>query len=327
MAVSEMEKKYAIDSKETITLGGVPQSIRVRTSDPELPVVLFLHGGPGVCDRHWVLKYQSGLAKIATMVCWDQRGSGLSYNKAYKPEDLTVDVMVSDAAELVEALLHRFNKESLIIVGHSWGSLLGTLLAHRHPEGIAAYIGMGQYVRGDENEALSYDFVMNKARMSGNKKAIAQLERIGAPVKGHYKSLDDLMVQRNWMTKFGGGSYAEKESIWSSMIIPLLKTDEYRLRDLWNYYKGTFFSLEALWSEVVDRNLEDEVKSLKMPVYLTEGRHDQNTPIPIAERWFKALKAPKKEWIWFENSAHSPIKEEPRNWGDAVKEIIKAASV
>lgn len=319
-----MAENYAIDSKETITLGGVPQSIRIRTSDPSLPIVLFLHGGPGVCDRHWVLKYQSGLADTATMVCWDQRGSGLSYSKAYKKEDFSIDLMVNDAAELVETLLRRFDKKELVVVGHSWGSLLGALLASRRPEGIAAYIGMGQYIRGDENEALSYDFVTEKAREENNAKAIAELERIGAPVNGHYKSLDDLMVQRNWMTKFGGGCYAEKESIWTSMIIPLLKTDEYKLGDLWGYYKGTFFSLEALWSEVVDSNLENEVKSLKMPVFLTEGRHDQNTPVSIAQRWFYALDAPRKELIWFENSAHSPIKEEPKAWGETVERLIKS---
>ncbi|MDO4566662.1 MAG: alpha/beta hydrolase [Oscillospiraceae bacterium] len=313
---------YKLDSRETIELGGVKQSICLRAADEKLPLLLFLHGGPGVCDRHWVLKYQSSLAESAVMICWDQRGSGLSYDKAYKPEDFSVDLMVSDAAELAEKLCERFEREKLIIVGHSWGSLLGTLLAKRCPEHIAAYIGMGQFVRGDENEAMSYDFVMNVARETGNKKALAELERIGAPIKGHYKSLDDLMVQRNWMTKFGGGAYKHKESIWTSMVLPLLATPEYRLTDLYNYYKGSFFSLGALWDEVVDANLERDVKSLEMPVFLTEGRHDQNTPPSIAERWFEALEAPKKEWIWFESSAHSPIKEEPELWGETVKGII-----
>ena len=56
------------------------------------------------------------------------------------------------------------------------------------------------------------------------------------------------------------------------------------------------------------------VPELTVPVVLTEGRHDQNTPASIAERWFKALKAPEKRWIWFEDSAHSPIHEEPERW-------------
>ncbi|MEA4912165.1 MAG: alpha/beta hydrolase [Oscillospiraceae bacterium] len=314
--------EYVLDSKETVTLGGVPQHIRLRSTDSSLPVLLFIHGGPGVCDRHWVLGDQSALAAVATMVCWDQRGAGLSYDKSLKKEDMTVQRMVDDASELLDWLRARFNQDKIFIVGHSWGSLLGTLLAKQRPDAVRAYIGMGQFVEGDENERLSYQFVLDEANRRGDKKALAALARIGAPVGGRYKSMDDMMVQRNLMTKYGGGCYAEKESIWTSMIFPLLRTPEYRLRDFMGYYKGAFFSLEALWDEVVSFDLFKTVPSLDVPVYLTEGRHDQNTPIPISRRWFEALKAPKKEWIWFENSAHSPIKEEPEAWGAAVKKIL-----
>ena len=200
---------YAIDTKETIVLGGVKQNIRIRSADFALPVVLFLHGGPGVCERHQVLQYQSGLAETATMVCWDQRGSGLSYDKKSDPGTMTVSRMVEDAAELVDRLRLRFGKKKILIVGHSWGTLLGTLLAHRHPDGIAAYVGMGQYVTGDENEALSYRFVYGEAERRGDKKALRALEAIGAPVSGHYRNLDDLMVQRNLMTKYGGGAFGK----------------------------------------------------------------------------------------------------------------------
>ncbi|NCC68983.1 MAG: alpha/beta hydrolase, partial [Clostridia bacterium] len=270
---------YAIDAKETVTLGGVPQNIRIRSADPALPVVLFLHGGPGVCERHQVLKYQSGLAGAATLVCWDQRGSGLSYDKKLDPGTMTVSRMVDDAAELVDLLRKRFGKEKIIIVGHSWGTLLGTLLAYRYPDGVQAYVGMGQYVDGDENEAVSYQFVLDEARKLGDKKAVKALERVGAPVKGHYKNLDDLMVQRNLMTKYGGGTFGEKDSLMKSLVLPLLRTSEYSLFDIIKYRDGAFFSLKTLWEEVVDVNFFEEVKALSMPVYLTEGRHDQNTPI------------------------------------------------
>lgn len=315
--------KYRIDTKETVILGGNTQHIRIRSNDESNPVMLFIHGGPGICDRHWVLKYQSSLADIVTMVCWDQRGSGLSYSKNCKAEDLSVSRMVDDGAELAKYLAEKFNKKKIIIVGHSWGTILGSLLAKKNPELIEAYIGMGQFVDGAENERLSYKFVYDKAIELNDKKAKAELDKIGWPQNGHYRCFDDLMVQRNWMTKFGGGGYGEKESIWTSMIIPLIKTREYNLFDIIKYAKGAFFTLKALWDEVVDQNFFTQIPQLEMPVFLTEGRHDQNTPIPIAEKWFAALKAPYKEWIWFEKSAHSPIKEEPENWNMAVRAVVK----
>jgi pimeloyl-ACP methyl ester carboxylesterase len=314
---------YTLDVKEIVSLGGVKQSIRIRTSDETLPVVLFLHGGPGVCDRHWVLKHQSDIAGVATMVCWDQRGAGLSYDKSLKKEDLCVSRMVEDAAQLVAYLCKRFNRDKIIVVGHSWGTLLGTLLAQKHPEHIAAYIGMGQFVDGPENERLSYQFVFDEATKRGDKKALKNLAKIGWPEKGHYKTLDDLMVQRNLMTKYGGEDYGESDGIIKAILIPLLRSPEYRLTDLVKYYKGAFFSLESMWEEIIDFDFNKDVTKLDMPVYLTEGRHDQNTPTQLAQKWFENLSAPHKEWIWFEKSAHSPIKNEPDAWGKTVMRIIR----
>ena len=314
--------QYALDEKLTLPLGGIPQAIRIRSTDSSLPVLLFLHGGPGVCDRHWVLRDQSALAEIATMVCWDQRGAGLSWSKQLRGEDMTAGRLVEDAHELVLYLKKRFAKKKIYIVGHSWGTALGTLLVQKYPEDIAVYIGMGQYVNGPENERLSYEFVLEEAKKRGDQKALKDLERIGWPKDGHYANIDELMVQRDLMTKYGGEDYGESDGIMKAMILPILRSPEYKLTDLWRYYKGAFFCLNNMWDEVVDLQFDKTVPELKVPVYLTEGRHDQNTPIPIAEAWFDQLQAPKKEWIWFEKSAHSPIKNEPELWGKTVRRIV-----
>jgi len=317
------EKQYPIDLKEVIDLGGAMQHIRIRGTDASLPILLFLHGGPGVSDRHWVLKYQSHLTDVCTMVCWDQRGSGKSYNSEQAKQKMTIDMMVNDATELVEYLCKKFDKDKLYIVGHSWGTMLGVLLAQRIPHRIAAYVGMGQVVDLDENERLSYKFVMDEAIRLNDTKAIKVLEKIGPPKNGSYGSLDNLIKQRNYMTKYGGGSYKEKESIWASLIIPILKSPEYTLADLLRYARGSFYCLGQLWDEVVATiRFNETVLKLDVPVYLTEGRHDQNTPPSIALKWFDALEAPYKEWIWFEESAHSPIKEEPELWGKVIREKL-----
>ena len=173
--------KYAIDEKLVLPVGGVPQSVRIRSADESLPVLLFLHGGPGVCDRHWVLRDQSDLALFATMVCWDQRGAGLSWSRTLRRKDMTVDRMVEDTHELIGYLKRRFRKNAVYLVGHSWGTILGTLLVQKYPEDAAVYIGMGQFVNGSENERLSYEFVLREAEKRGDKKALRDLARIGWP--------------------------------------------------------------------------------------------------------------------------------------------------
>ena len=131
------------------------------------------------------------------------------------------------------------------------------------------------------------------------------------------------MVQRDYMTKFGGGGYKESQSIVKSVLIPLLQSPEYTLFDLPKYSEGVFYNLRQLWNDVAVSSFINDVQKLTVPVFITQGRHDQNTPSALARRWFDALDAPQKEWFWFEESAHSPIKEEPEAWGRTVREIIE----
>ena len=317
------KSNYELDYNENVTLGGRPQSIRVRGANAQNPILLFLHGGPGAPDRHTVLKYQSGLADVCTIVCWDQRGSGKSFSKEQKREDMTVDLIVNDAAELVEYLCSKFEKESVYIVGHSWGSVLGVMLSQRNPERVAAYVGMGQVVDLDENERLSYQFVIDEARKRGDKKGIRDLERIGEPVDGSYGSFKNLVTQRNYMSKYGGGEYNSKDSVWASVIRPILRSPEYSFFDLIRYFRGTFYCAKQLFEEMMSTvRFTKTVAELAVPVYITQGDHDQNAPTSIARKWFDTLRAPRKEWISFEKSAHSPIKEESELWGKAICEKL-----
>ncbi|MCL2491580.1 MAG: alpha/beta hydrolase [Coriobacteriia bacterium] len=317
------QTSYPLDYQVVVTLGGYPQHIRVRGTDADNPVLLFLHGGPGVSDRHWVIKDQSDLAEVCTMVCWDQRGSGKSYSGTQVKQGLTLKMMVDDAEELVDHLREKFDKDKIYIVGHSWGSMLGVLLAQRAPEKIATYIGMGQVVDLEENEELAYKFTLDEATRRGDKKALRDLAKIGEPVNGSYGDLSNLITQRNLMTKYGGGTYNESENIWKSVIMPVLQSPEYTLGDLVKYIRGSLYSLNQLWPELAERiRFMDSVKSLEMPVLITQGIHDQNTPSVIARKWFDQLEAPSKEWIDFDQSAHSPIKEEPELWGKVIREKV-----
>jgi pimeloyl-ACP methyl ester carboxylesterase len=55
----------------------------------------------------------------------------------------------------------------------------------------------------------------------------------------------------------------------------------------------------------------DSVTTFKCPIFLFDGRHDYATSHELAAEWFKKIKAPKKEFFWFDNSAHMVMQEEP----------------
>ncbi len=317
-----MKKRYAIDEHLKVPVNGTELDIRIRGTSAANPVLLFLHGGPGMCDRHFIMRDQALLADVCTLVCFDQRGSGKSYTRAQAKREMDTDTVVEDARIVVEYLCDRFRRDRIHIVGHSYGSYLGVLLCQRYPQRIAAYVGMGQLADGPENERLSYEFVLREAEKRRDKKALADLKRIGAPKNGLYASLDDLMVQRNYMTKYGGETHGRSEPLFRSVVLPILRSPEYTLFDLARYANGTFYNLRQLWQPVATSNFIESVHSLDVPVYITQGRHDLNTPSELARAWFDALEAPKKEWIWFENSAHCPIREETERWNAVIRERL-----
>lgn len=318
-----MDHHSPLDYSEWITLNGDRQNIRIYSQDAANPVILFLHGGPGVCDRHIVLRYQRALSRDFTLVMWDQRGSGKSFTRESLKHPIHLADYVADARELVQYLCRKFQKEQVILACHSWGTVVGLTLAAAHPQQIAAYIGQGQFVNGAENERLSWQFCLDEAKRLGDQKAVKRLSGI-APVNGNYQSHDAMMTQRDYLAKYGGGNYKERGGMVKSMLLPLLKTKEYSLMDIFSYARGGMHLSDALWGEVVACRFDETVRKLAMPVLLTIGRHDYNTPAALAETWFQTLDAPQKEWVWFEESAHSPILEEPEKWGETVREFCRA---
>ncbi len=295
---------------EKVILGGVEQTILIRTHDPANPVLLFLHGGPGSPETPIVVHFNQELEKHFVVVNWDQRGAGKSFSKKIPEESFTIDQFVEDTHQLVIWLKQRFDQEKIFLVGHSWGSGLGMYVVEKYPEDFHAFVGTGQIADMRRNEMLSYEFVLEQARQADHKKAIKQLEKIGYPENGEYKDgLKGLMTQRKWLTQFGGFLYGE--SSMKPVIQVYSRSPEYTFFDMIKFLRGSRRSLHLLLDEILEINLIEQVPAVQIPVYFVIGRHDYTTPFVLAEEYFNQLQAPYKEFIWFEKSAHSPPFEEP----------------
>ena len=314
-----------IDIKEKIELNGLKQTIHIKGNDANNPVLLFLHGGPGITNRHSAMQSNADLLDDFTIVAWDQRGTAGSY-KGAKEEDLTIKQLTEDAAALVRYLCVRFNKKKIFVIGGSWGSLLGTNLIYTHPENIAAFVGFGQFVNGHKNEVISWEYSLEEAQKAGNEKDVAELKRVGPPVEGIYKGgFDGMMVQRNIMMKYGGYSKDEKKrSYLDAMVKPILKSGEYTLSDLYGYVKGYKFVLNKMWPEVGTVKFDETHLKFDVPFFIFDGRLDKNTPADLVEDWYNSFTAPRKELHWFEKSGHNPMSDETEAFKKLLKEKLLA---
>lgn len=298
--------KGSIAEIQHLNLNGIDQFVLIRGKSLDNPVLLMVHGGPGSPQVHMNCKYNKELEDRYIVVNWDQRGAGASYYDSISPENMSIDIMIEDTRQLSEYLIKRFNKEKIFILGHSWGSYLGIRTVSKYPNLYYAYIGIGQVTDQRKSEQISYNFVMEQAKKENNTKAIQQLEQIGFPENGMYRDSEKgMMIERNWVMNYGGAAWKRnKADFYKLFILPLFKFKEYSVEDKFNYVRGMAKTQRVLWDPLMNQQISDLVKSVEVPVYILQGKHDYQTSFEMAKIYFDSLQAPRKEFIEFSNSAH-----------------------
>lgn len=295
----------SIAEMQRIELGGVEQSILLRGRNVDSPILIWLHGGPGMDETGMWRFYNAALEDHFLVVYWTQRGTGRSYNDDIPANSMRISQFVADLDQLIAMLKARFHRANVVLVGHSWGTSIGVAYAQAHPDNVAAYVGIGQVVNATEGERRSYQFTLDEARRAGNREAENALRRIGPPPY----SLAAIVEQRGWLNEFGGAWHKPRtlpDLMWTSF-----KASEVTLYDGLQFLPGQSFSQDSLARENATVDWLHRATRFQMPVFILAGRFDRNTDAELQRSYFDRIEAPHKRFRWFENSAHSPPFEEP----------------
>jgi pimeloyl-ACP methyl ester carboxylesterase len=300
-----------IERAETVRIGGIDQFVTIRGVDRRNPVLLILHGGPGDVETPLAWWNTRELEEYFTVVEWDQRGAGKTYlinDPKAIAATMTPDRMISDTEDLISWLRTNLHKRKIFLLGHSWGSYLGLEVAKRHPDWLYAYIGTGQATNIPESERRGYAYALAAARRTGNRQAIAELESI-APyaTPGRPIPLKSITIERKW-SDFFGGVMANRTHQTDGSAAEL--SPDYSDAEITHVWDGNDYSEQLLFSNVVGLDLSN-IRELKCPLLLLEGRHDRTVNSEIAYEWFKSVRSPSKRFVWFEHSAHEVMSEEP----------------
>jgi pimeloyl-ACP methyl ester carboxylesterase len=153
----------------------------LRGENGSNPPLILLHGGLGFTEMRLFRHFNAPLEKCFTVVNWDQRGAGKSFDRKIPKSSMTVEQFIADLDELVDTIRRRLGRRKVTIFGHSWGSALGVLYAARFPDKVAAYVGSGQIGDWPAGELSSYAFVLAELDRRNNRKAVKELRAIGAP--------------------------------------------------------------------------------------------------------------------------------------------------
>lgn len=309
-----------ISEKIHVKLNGVNQGMFIRGMDTTKPVLLYLHGG--MPEYFLAQKYPTGLENYFTVVWWEQRGSGISYDASIPRETMTLKQMISDTRAVTNYLRKRFGKEKIYLMGHSGGTFIGIQVAAEAPELYYAYIGVAQMSDQLKSEKFAYDYMLNQYRKTGNIKMVRKLE--AAPVTLESGMPDAYRALRDpAMHSLGIGTTHTMNSVITGIFLPSLFCRDYTLKEKINMWRGKSSSgISILWDEIVATDLSKRVPELKIPVYFIEGIYDYTCSYTLAKEYFEKLQAPVKGFYTFRESAHSPLFEEPEKMQRIIREDV-----
>ncbi|SHF11036.1 alpha/beta hydrolase [Chryseobacterium sp. OV279] len=300
-----------IQESYPVTIGNIKQQVYVRGQNKENPVILFVHGGPASPMSPVMWMFQRPVEEYFTVVNYDQRAAGKTYainDTVNLGKTIHIDQYVKDVIELAEYIEKKYKKKKVILMGHSWGTVVSMNAALKRPDLFYSYVGIGQIINTKDNERLSVEYAMKEAIRLKNDTAIKELKSI-APYPGNQPvTRERIIIARKWPQYYGGLTAFRNDSRYYFQA-PLLFS-EYSEKDLDALGAGSLFTLKRLLPEFLNVDFKG-IKSFPIPVFMFMGRHDYTTPSEPTDTWLRNVKAPAKKGIWFENSAHLIPWEEP----------------
>lgn len=311
----------SISEKLHIEINGVQQGMFIRGESIDNPVLLFVHGGPGMPGYFLARDYDHPLEALFTVCWWDQRGAGLSYEPGMDAKEITIENIVADAIGVTNYLRERFGQDKIYLMGHSWGTNPGIRTAQAAPELYHAYIGMSQETFQPESEQIAYNYMIEQYRQQGNDRMVQKME--SAMAKGSYNGSG---LRDQAMHELGVGTMRDMDSVITGAFFPSWTCREYTLGEKINLWRAKFSGINKVLNEAKDADLRELVTNLEMPVYIWGGRYDYTVNADMAKAYLLQLEAPVKGFYTFENSAHSPLFEEPEKAGQILREDVLTAT-
>jgi pimeloyl-ACP methyl ester carboxylesterase len=312
----------SISEKVFVNINGVEQGMIIKSKDTSHPVLLFLHGG--MPEYFLTQNYPTGLENYFTVVWWEQLGSGLSYSASIPRETMTAEQMISDTLAVTNYLRQRFGKEKIYLMAHSGGSFIGIQAAARAPELYYAYIGESQISDQLESELLNYNYMLKQYKENGNTNMVRKLEAAPVTLAGGTPPAY-LALRDDAMHPLGIGTMHDMHSVITGILIPSLTNRDYTLAEKVNTWRGKASSgVSPLWKTIIATDLSQQVTELSIPVYFFEGIYDYTCSYTLAKSYFETLKAPVKGFYTFEQSAHSPMFEEPEKMQRILQQDVLA---
>ena len=313
----KIKAEKSISELRKVEINGTELEVMIRGDHKENPIVIFVHGGPCCSEIPYVRKYQNLLEQNFTIVHYDQRGSGKSYQFFRDYSDVSANTHVEDLVALTEYIKEYLGQEQVVLVGHSYGTYVAIQAAYYRPELYRAYVGIGQVSHKVEAELDNLNKYIAAAEQAGNTKDVEYLKSLQEPITN-----GDILAPRAYARKYGFSARKINDNL--DYLKGFLFGPEYNLLDAIRLYTASYLYQDNLLKESSDEPITELVTEMKIPVYFLMGKYDGMTSPKVAEEYLNDLIVEPKDkaFILFEESAHFPQFEEQENFFGWMKETF-----
>ncbi len=194
-----------------------------------------------------------------------------------------------------------------------------------------AYIGIAQITRQAESEKLGYKYMMNQYLANGNSKMVANLKKY--PILENDSLILPFLnsvLRDKAQHELGIGTMHNMRSIIKDIFLPVWTCRAYTVKEKFNIWisKFSFIPKSGLRYQIINLDIPIDVPRLEVPVYFFSGRYDLTVNNELSKEYLKKIEAPVKGFYTFNESAHSPMFEEPERLLEILtKDVLKMTTI
>lgn len=293
-AVKDME----ISEIQVVTLNGIPQKILVEEKTKDLPILIMVHGGPGLPVPFGVgfRGQYPQLSENFLLVQWDHYGTGINYSS---DTSLTIDDYVIMLHDLVTDVESKYPGRNLFLFGMSWGTILTTKIANLIPDKIDGVIAYGQFTNIPIWKQAMYDKLQVTGLSAKEKEALENA--MSDPSAAGFKSVLKEASAKTSLYYYKGKEASNLD--FYMHCFHLMISPDYSLSDAMHAYSNP--SGDALmYNHVFNIDMSNEQQSVQVPFLILQGEDDLITPVShnkelVSKNSFMSMKV-------FKNAGHIP---------------------
>jgi pimeloyl-ACP methyl ester carboxylesterase len=311
----------SIASERFVSIGGIEQWVAIRGRDRTRTPLLFLHGGPGEAQSAFLPIFAPWEDRFV-VAHWDQRGSGRTFGKnGTATPDMTLEQMTRDVVEVAAYVLGQLNARKLVLVGHSWGTILGLGAIRLRPELFHAFVGTGQVVSGREIIERMRSSAIAQAQATGDAESVAALRAVNLR-DPDLSDMRELGILFKWAPRFPPVDSAflmSRGALLGSPANPasVAAADFFASNPDPRSPASRPFSLLRLWRYVYGFEALAAGYDLRIPFFVVQGREDTRTPPEAAHAFLSQVRAPAKRYTAIEGG-HFACFSNPTEFLDAL---------